>query len=310
MKPVFCAEVFNRATVATFSVAWSGAGTPFNITWTVPAGLYWLGALSYPGAPSIGDAFADQLDSADPSFSNWSFSVNALSDAIGAACRLNITTPSSTPTITATNDAAAHVLWCLGFRNVSSVTLSSGVGFIKYAQTTGIPYATWWPKSYATRDTEFSPFSALAFTSELVGSGIAPATVRMDDPGELRQWRTFAIVAIHGARMEYMRAARSSWLVGSGLTTNATDSALDAPGWWWAQTVNGASTFAYIEDELELVGIGSPKFSTYRIWRSADNPVGMDGWRGLRSPNVTDYSPAAGRKSLNFCAALVSMGNL
>jgi hypothetical protein len=309
MKGVFCAEVFTTATTATFTVDFSSSETDFNVSWAVPAGLYWLGSLGSPANPSLGNAFRDVLVAADPNvIKGWSWQVTALSDDIGAVSTLTRgATAASTVTITATNTAGRAVLWALGFRDTASIVLSGGTS-TRTATTNGIPFGTWWPKANNISDTEFRPFTQLAFTSELNGSGVVPASVRMDDPDELRQWRVWRIIAVDGIRISTMRARRSAWSTGV-ISTNPTDAALDNPGWWWAQTLDGRRTFAYIEDETTLVS-GTARYGTYRFWYTDDNPVSMAGWRSRSEPNITPFSPDRGRSNVTICAALVSQGNL
>lgn len=310
MRGVFCAEVFATATTATFT--WTPASGPsaFSLSWSVPAGLYWLGSLASPANPSLGDAFADALTAADTVGFGWTYTVTALSDNIGAVCRLTrqqLSNPGGT--LAATNAAGRAVLWALGFRNTSSVAITTASGgTIRYADSNGIPFGTWFPKANNISDTEFRPFTQLAFTSELNGSGVVPASVRMDDPDELRQWRVWRIIAVDGIRISTMRARRSAWSTGV-ISTNPTDAALDNPGWWWTQTLDGRRTFAYIEDETTLVS-GTPRYGTYRFWYTDDNPVSMAGWRSRSEPNITPFSPDRGRSNVTICAALVSQGNL
>lgn len=306
MKPVFCTEVFNEPTLATFTVDFATSETDFTLNWTVPAGMYWLGGLSSPTHPSLGDAFRDALVAADPNaLKGWSWQVTALSDNIGAVSTLTrILTSAATVTITATNAAAQHVLWSLGFRNVASIFLAGGTS-TRTATTTGIPYATWWPKAYQINEDEFFAQEQAVATSRRPGAGTDVATSRQDDRTLGRWWRNFTIQPIHAARMSYWRAAITEWASIAGLTTNATDAAIDNPDWWWSRTADGSHKFVMIEDEEALVSSGV-RYGEYRIVYDDDAPTPMGGWRNLREPNVSRLSAGDGYQRLAFSAALVS----
>ena len=308
--PVFCAEVFTTATTATFTVTVTG-GT-FSVSWSVPAGLYWLGDLASPGAPSIGDAFRDVLAAADSNLlSGWSWDTTQLSDNIGATSVLTRTL-AAVPvafTIAATNAAGTAVLWALGFRNTSSISASgSPLG----ATTTGIPFGTWWPKAHNVNRDRFSPVSAQVATSGLAGSGTTVATIRQDDGTVGRWFREFDCVPVAAARCSVRRASSAAtpqWATIAGLTTNPSDAALDNPGWWWSRVVDGSYRFAVIEDEAQIVS-GTPRYGIYRIVYDSDCPVQMGGFKGLRSPNLDVYSPGGARQRFRFGAVVTSLGNL
>ena len=315
MIPVFCAEVFTEVTTATFDVTWSGGGTPFSVSWDVPAGLYWLGEMASPANPALGGAFTDVLNAADPApgSAEWSYLVDSLSDNIGAQCYLLYILPASIPTLTATNAAGAHVLWSLGFRNATAITLSGTGGGLgtRRSATTGIPYATWWPKAYQIDETNFQVMTAMVATSRRPGSGTSVAWTRQDDRTVDRQWRLWTIQPVIAARIKRARALDPAWAVVAGLTSNPEDAALDNPDWWWSRTVDGSHRFVCIEDESEIVS-GTPKYAIYQTIYDPDCPVSMDTWKGLRSPNITPVGQRNATVSsvVNFCAAVVSRGNL
>lgn len=313
MRPVFCAEVFTTTTTATFT--WTPASGPsaFSLSWDVPAGLYWLGALASPAAPSIGDAFCDALTTADTAGLGWSYSVTALSDNIGAVCRLQraqISNPGGT--LAATNAAGQAVFWALGFRNTASIAVTTADGGpLRFALSDGIPFATWWPKAYQTNVDAYAPVSQLVATSRLSGAGTAVASIRQDDGTVGRWWRSFDVVPIAAARCSVRRAASAAtpqWAVIAGLTTNPSDAALDNPGWWWSRVADSSHTFAVIEDENQLVS-GTPRYSTYRIAYDGDAPVSMAGFKGLREPNLETYARAGSLQRLRFAALRVGGGN-
>jgi hypothetical protein len=311
--PVFCAEVFTTATTATFTVDFSSSETDFPLSWSVPAGLYWLGALASPANPSLGEAFVAALIAADPNtFKGWAWDVTALSDNIGAVSTLTRgLTSASTVTITATNTAGQAVLWALGFRNTASIVLSGG-STIRTATTNGIPFGTWWPKAHNVNRDRFSPVSAQVATSGLAGSGTTVATIRQDDGTVGRWFREFDCVPVSAARCSVRRAASLAtpqWATIAGLTTNPSDAALDNPGWWWSRVVDGSYRFAAIEDEAQLVS-GTPRYGIYRIVYDSDCPVQMGGFKGLRSPNLDVYSPGGARQRFRFGAVVTSLGNL
>ena len=316
MIPVFCAEVFTEVTTATFDVTWSGSGTPFSVSWDVPAGLYWLGGLASPAAPALGDAFADELEAADPNIGipNWSYTVQSLDPSIGAVGRLSRFVSPSIPTVTATNAAGEHVLWSLGFRNTSSIVMSSSTGLpfpSRYADTDGIPFATWWPKAHNTISDRFTPVSVAAFTSPLPGSGYDVGRVRMEPTTQARYWRTWRILPIDAARCSVNRATSydTAWSVAAGLTSNPGDAALDNPDWWWSRVLDGSHRFAYIEDEAELVS-GTPRYSIHRIVYDGDCPINMEPFKGLRPPILDQWSPAGSRQQFELAAIVTSTGNL
>ena len=311
--PVFCAEVFTTATTATFTVDFSSSETDFNVSWSVPAGLYWLGALASPANPSLGEAFRNALVAADPNtFKGWAWDVTALSDSIGAVSTLTRSiTSASTVTITATNTAGQAVLWALGFRNTASIVLSGGTS-TRTATTTGIPFGTWWPKAHNVNRDRFSPVSAQVATSGLAGSGTTVATIRQDDGTVGRWFREFDCVPVSAARCSVRRAASLAtpqWATIAGLSSNPSDAALDNPGWWWSRVVDGSYRFAVIEDEAQLVS-GTPRYGIYRIVYDSDCPVQMGGFKGLRSPNLDVYSPGGARQRFRFGAVVTSLGNL
>jgi hypothetical protein len=310
MKPVFCAEVFTAATTATFSWTPSAGPSAFSLSWSVPAGLYWLGSLASPG---IGAAFAAALDTADGA-ATWAYSVTALSDNLGAVCRLtrnNGGSPGATGTLAATNAAGQAVLWACGYRNTASVALSSVSLGVSAVDSTGIPFGTWWPKAYNTNVDAYAPVSQLVATSGLSGAGTTVATIRQDDGTAGRWWRSFDVVPIAAARCNVRRAASAAtpqWAVIAGLTTNPSDAALDNPGWWWSRVADGSYTFAAIEDESLIVS-GTPRYSTYRIAYDNDAPVSMAGFKGLREPNLETYARAGALQRFRFAALRVSGGN-
>jgi len=316
MKPVFCAEVFTEVTTATFDVTWLSSGTPFSVSWDVPAGLFWLGGLAYSGAPSLGDAFCDELDAADPNIGgDWSYTVQSLDPNVGAVGRLRRTIPPSTPTVTATNAAGEHVLWSLGFRNTSAVVMTSSTSsplVSRYADTDGIPFATWWPKAYNVIQERYNPVSVAAFTSPLPGSGSTVASVRMEPTTQSRHWRSWQVLPIDAARCSIQRATSqvdTTWATEAGLTTNPGDAALDNPDWWWSRVLDGSHQFAAIEDEAELVS-GTPRYGIYRIVYDSDAPMNMEPFKGLRAPILSQWSPAGARQQLEFCAIRTAAGNL
>jgi hypothetical protein len=312
--PVFCAEVFTTATTATFT--WTPASGPsaFSLSWSVPPGLYWLGALASPANPSLGDAFADALTAADTVGLGWTYTVTALSDNIGATCRLTrVQFSNPGGTLAATNAAGSAVLWALGFRNTSSVAITTALGGVtRYADSNGIPFGTWWPKAHNVNRDRFSPVSAQVATSGLAGSGTTVATIRQDDGTVGRWFREFDCVPVSAARCSVRRAASLAtpqWATIAGLTTNPSDAALDNPGWWWSRVVDGSYRFAVIEDEAQLVS-GTPRYGIYRIVYDSDCPVQMGGFKGLRSPNLDVYSPGGARQRFRFGAVVTSLGNL
>jgi hypothetical protein len=311
--PVFCAEVFTTATTATFT--WTPASGPsaFSLSWSVPAGLYWLGGLASPAHPSIGAAFAAQLDAADAS-GTWTYGllINT-SDNIGAISTLSRqSTTAMSGTLAATNAAGQAVLWAIGFRNTASISLSVVAVNLSAAFTNGIPFGTWWPKAHNVNRDRFSPVSAQVATSGLAGSGTTVATIRQDDGTVGRWFREFDCVPVSAARCSVRRAASLAtpqWATIAGLTTNPSDAALDNPGWWWSRVVDGSYRFAVIEDEAQLVG-GTPRYGIYRIVYDSDCPVQMGGFKGLRSPNLDVYSPGGARQRFRFGAVVTSLGNL
>jgi hypothetical protein len=311
--PVFCAEVFTTATTATFT--WTPASGPsaFSLSWSVPAGLYWLGALASPANPSIGAAFAAQLDAADAS-ATWTYGLTInTSDNIGAISTLSRqSTTAMSGTLAATNAAGQAVLWAIGFRNTASISLSVVAVNLSAAITNGIPFGTWWPKAHNVNRDRFSPVSAQVATSGLAGSGTTVATIRQDDGTVGRWFREFDCVPVAAARCSVRRAASLAtpqWATIAGLSSNPSDAALDNPGWWWSRVVDGSYRFAVIEDEAQLVS-GTPRYGIYRIVYDSDCPVQMGGFKGLRSPNLDVYSPGGARQRFRFGAVVTSLGNL
>jgi hypothetical protein len=311
--PVFCAEVFTTATTATFT--WTPASGPsaFSLSWSVPAGLYWLGALASPANPSIGAAFAAQLDAADAS-ATWTYGLTInTSDNIGAISTLSRqSTTAMSGTLAATNAAGQAVLWAIGFRNTASISLSVVAVNLSAAITNGIPFGTWWPKAHNVNRDRFSPVSAQVATSGLAGSGTTVATIRQDDGTVGRWFREFDCVPVAAARCSVRRASSAAtpqWATIAGLSTNPSDAALDNPGWWWSRVVDGSYRFAVIEDEAQLVS-GTPRYGIYRIVYDSDCPVQMGGFKGLRSPNLDVYSPGGARQRFRFGAVVTSLGNL
>lgn len=309
MNPVFCAEVFTTATSATFT--WTPVSGPsaFNLSWSVPAGRYWLGAL---GSPGIGTTFASALDAAD-SAGTWAYSVTALSDNIGATCRLARTSGIAVSgTLAATNAAGQAVLWACGYRNTASVAFAAVSATTSAADSNGIPFGTWWPKSPNINVERFSPVSQLVTTSRLPGAGTTVATIRQDDGTVGRWWREFDVVRIAAARCSVRRASSAmtpQWATIAGLTTNLADAALDNPGWWWSRVMDGSYRFAAIEDETALVS-GTPRYSVYRIVYDSDCPVQMGGFKGLRSPNLETFARAGALQRFTFGALRTDGGNL
>jgi hypothetical protein len=311
--PVFCAEVFTTATTATFT--WTPASGPsaFSLSWSVPAGLYWLGALASPANPSIGAAFAAQLDAADAS-ATWTYGLTInTSDNIGAISTLSRqSTTAMSGTLAATNAAGQAVLWAIGFRNTASISLSVVAVNLSAAITNGIPFGTWWPKAHNVNRDRFSPVSAQVATSGLAGSGTTVATIRQDDGTVGRWFREFDCVPVSAALCSVRRAASLAtpqWATIAGLSSNPSDAALDNPGWWWSRVVDGSYRFAVIEDEAQLVS-GTPRYGIYRIVYDSDCPVQMGGFKGLRSPNLDVYSPGGARQRFRFGAVVTSLGNL
>lgn len=316
-RPVFCAEVFTAPTTATFDITFP-TETDFSLSWDVPAGLYWLGGLSSPASPSLGDAFADALKAADPNSDgfftlNYIYTVTSIDSNLGAVCRLRRSKLAGEDcTITATNAAAEHVLWSLGFRAATDVVLDQSDTLEKFAETTGIPYGTWWPKAPNVITDRFTPVEVAAYTSPLAGSGTAVASVRMEPTTQSRYWRTWRILPIDAARCNYRRAVSAvnpSWATSAGITSNPGDAALDNPDWWWSRVLDGSRRFVAIEDEAELVSV-TPRYGVYRIVYDDAAPVNMDAFKGMRPPVLRQWSPAGSRQELEFCSILVDDGNL
>lgn len=301
--PVFCAEVFTEATVASFTVTVYGA-----VNVTIPAGTYWRGG----DAGSLAAAVVAALNVAGfGPVEIWSYVPTALSQNLGASCQLRVSGALTNRTITATNGAAERVLWALGFRAATSVTLTGNL-VLRSIATTGIPFGTWWPKAHIVDVESYRPAVAQVATSALPGSGFGVGFVRQDDRTQGRWWREFRLIGVDAARVSQPRAVSqytAAWAQIAGLTTNPGDAALDAPDWWWSRTVDGSRRFICIEDETALIS-GTPRWGEYRIVYDPTAPVGMEGWAGLRDPNVTRYANAGGRMSLEFCAIQTSRGNL
>lgn len=303
MIPAFCTEVFPEATTATISIETSG-GTPFTFSWSVPSGLYWLGDLAYPAAPNLLKAFEAELNTQDPDGVGWSVFSYSPDPNLGCGCAIQC--GSGVTTFTATNAAATHLLWSLGFR--LGVVSFPGLGADE-ANSDGVPFATWWPNAFNTLTDRFTPVASQVATSALPGSGTLVGYVRQDDRTQGRWWRTWRVVPVAAARCSYRRAVSQQtpqWATIAGLSTNPGDSALDNPDWWFARTLSGY-TFAAIEDQSALPS-GSVRFGLYRFVDDPSSPMSFDSWRALRT--VTQFGPAGSTQSVEFSAVLIDEGNL
>jgi hypothetical protein len=194
---------------------------------------------------------------------------------------------------------------------VSSIVWINVTGTPEFLAT-GIPFGTWWPKAPNVLTDRWTPVTQAAYTSPLPGSGNVVASVRQERGDVGRWWRTWRIVPVQAARCSVRRATSTQtpqWASIAGLTSNPADGALDNPGWWWSQTLDGSVRFAAVDDEAQLTTT-SVNHGVYRFVQDRDCPINMDAWRGLRAPTVEQYGPAGSTQRVEFAALWTGVGSL
>jgi hypothetical protein len=181
------------------------------------------------------------------------------------------------------------------------------IGAFSEYETPHNPLNHWQPYAYVADDDDYDVADALAYTSDLAGSGTVFASSRHDD-GVRRYWRKWRIPAIHSARIKYIRATKARWMAEvAGLT--AADfiarpwTALDAQSGLANATADGGLPFRYVERIGDTLGTGLES-AFYRVSYDESAPLPMDGWRGLRAPVVTPYGAIGGTSTLTMCALL------
>ena len=310
-KPFFSAEFGLSTQVATFNVIRNSVITPLaGISVTIPADRYYLGAST--NARNIVTPLLAALNAA-AGLGTFQYNVINPSDNLGLACTLSYD-DSSEPTaltnlsFTSMNSVAQDMFWAIGFRNVTTITFTV-VADLGTVFTTGIPKYTWFPKAFSINQDDYSTVTQQANSSKLAGSGSLVSSVRQDN-GVIRWWRSWKMTQVAAARASYPKAVSTyspEWATIAGLTTNPGDAALDKEDGWWQRTCAGQYRFAAIEDESDAT---TPNWDIYRIIDDEDQPVGMNGWKGLRDPNVSIYSTAGATRTIQFCALANRVGVL
>ncbi len=309
-KPFFSAEFGLSNQVATFNVSRNGTFPGVTIMFTIPADRYYLGAST--NALNIVTPLLVALNAA-PGIGTFQYNVLNPSNNLGLACSLSYNDASEPTALTslsfiAMNPVAQDLFWAIGFRNVSSITFTV-LADMGTALTTGIPKYTWFPKAFAINQDDYSTVTQQANSSRLAGSGSLVSSVRQDN-GVMRWWRSWKMTQVAAARCSYPKAISTyspEWATIAGLTSNPGDAALDKENGWWQRTCAGQYRFAAIEDESDAT---TPNWDIYRIIDDDDQPIGMNGWKGLRDPNVSVYSTAGATRTVQFCALASRVGVL
>lgn len=313
-KPVFSAEFTTTPVTATFNVVRNG-GIPIAMSVTIPADRYFLGEST--DARNLLTPLLAALNAPPPTtLGTFSYQVIGTSDNLGLSARLfysdTVAGPTTSLTFTGMNSVATDLFWAIGFRNVTSLTftLTPPVDAAEVL-TTGIPRYTWFPKAFAVNQDDYTTVVQQAASSRLTGAGSLVASVRQDD-GVVRWWRSWRMTQVAAARCSYPKAtstATPEWATIAGLTSNPGDAALDKDDGWWQRTCAGQYRFATIEDESTMTTSPGTIFDVYRIIDDPDAPVGMGGWRNLRTPNVAVYSTAGATRTVELCAVAARVGN-
>jgi hypothetical protein len=277
---------------------------------TIPADRYFLGEST--DARNILTPLIAALNLL-PVIGTFNFVVSGTSDNLGVVGALAYTDTDPSPltslSFTTMDAVATDLFWAIGFRNVTSLTFTV-VGEAATALTTGIPRYTWFPKSFAVNQDDYTTVVQQAASSRLTGAGSLVASVRQDD-GVVRWWRSWRMTQVAAARCSYPKAtslATPEWATIAGLTSNPGDAALDKDDGWWQRTCAGQYRFAAIEDESTMNTPAGTIFDVYRIIDDPDAPVGMAGWRNLRAPNVAVYSTAGATRTVELCAVAARVG--
>jgi hypothetical protein len=308
-KPFFSAEFGLSNQVATFSVIRNGFFVS-GVNVTIPADRYYLGAST--NARNIITPLILALNAVG-GLGPFQYNVINPSDNLGLSCTLSYndaSVPSALTSLTfiGMNSVAVDMFWAIGFRNVSTITFTV-VADLGTVFTTGIPKYTWFPKAFAINQDDYSTVTQQANSSKLAGSGSLVSSVRQDN-GVIRWWRSWKMTQVAAARCSYPKAVSTyspEWATIAGLTSNPGDAALDNENGWWQRTCAGQYRFAAIEDETDAT---TPNWDIYRVIDDEDQPLGMNGWKGLRDPNVSVYSTAGATRTIQFCALASRVGVL
>jgi len=315
-KPVFSAEFTTTPVTATFTVFRATASpivlSSFPVSVTIPADRYFLGEST--NARNLVTPLLAALNAIVGLSPTFSFNFIAPSDNLGASCTLSYDDTSTSGTLGAfsigsMNAVARDLFWAIGFRNPTTITFTV-VGELATVFTTGIPRYTWFPKAFAVNQDDYTTVVQQAASSRLTGAGSLVASVRQDD-GVVRWWRSWRMTQVAAARCSYPKAtstATPEWATIAGLTSNPGDAALDKDDGWWQRTCAGQYRFAAIEDESTMTTPAGTIFDIYRIIDDPDAPVGMGGWRNLRTPNVAVYSTAGATRTVELCAVAARVG--
>jgi hypothetical protein len=314
-KPVFSAEFTTTPVTATFTIFRSTTSpiviTPYAVSVTIPADRYWLGEST--DSRSLWRTLRTAMN-AVVGVGDFEYNVSGTSDNLGVVASISYD-DSGTPgtlgalSIGVMNSVAVDAFWALGFRNPTTITFTV-VGEAATALTTGIPRYSWFPKAFAVNQDDYTTVVQQAASSRLTGAGSLVASVRQDD-GVVRWWRSWRMTQVAAARCSYPKAtstATPEWATIAGLTSNPGDAALDKDDGWWQRTCAGQYRFATIEDESTMTTSPGTIFDVYRIIDDPDAPVGMGGWRNLRTPNVAVYSTAGATRTVELCAVAARVG--
>lgn len=311
-KPFFSAEFGISSQVATFTVVRNSViVSPLGgLNVTIPADRYYLGA-----STDVRNIITPLISALNllPALGTFQYNVLNPSDNLGLACSLSYDDSSVPSALTnlsfiSMNSAAQDMFWAIGFRNVSTINFTV-VADMGTALTTGIPKYSWFPKAFSINQDDYSTVSQQSYSSGLTGSGSIVSSVRQDD-GTVRWWRSWRITQVAAARCSYPKAISTyspQWAIIAGLTSNPGDAALDKENGWWQRTCDGKYRFACIEDETDA---STPNWDTYRIIDDPDAPVSMQGWKGLRAPNLNIYSTAGATRTIEICAIANRVGVL
>jgi hypothetical protein len=308
-KPFFSSEFGITSQVATFTIVRNSVSLG-AINVTIPVDRYYLGAST--NSLNIVRTLIIALNAVS-GLGTFQYNVLSTSDNLGLSCSLSYD-DTSEPTaltnlsFTTMNAVAVDLFWAIGFRNVSTINFTV-VADMGTALTTGIPKYTWFPKAFSINQDDYSTVTQQAQSSRLAGSGSLVSSVRQDN-GVIRWWRSWRMTQVAAARCSYPKAISTyspEWATIAGLTTNPGDAALDKENGWWQRTCAGQYRFAVIEDESDAT---TPNWDIYRIINDDDQPINMNGWKGLRSPNVTVYSTAGATRTVELCALASRVGDL
>ena len=315
-KPVFSAEFTTATVTATFTITRATTGpiviTPYVVTVDIPADRYWLGEST--NARNLLTPLLAAMNAVS-GLGPFSYVVSGVSQNLGVVAALVYDDSGTSGTLGALsigsmNAVAADLFWAIGFRNPTTISFTV-VSESATALTTGIPRYAWFPKAFVVNQEDYTTVAQQARSSRLTGAGSLVASVRQDD-GDVRWWRSWDIPQIDAARASYPKATSTvtpQWATIAGLTTNPGDAALDKEDGWWQRTCAGQYRFVGIEDESTMTTDAGTKWDVYRTVDDDDQPVGMNGWRNLRSPNVTVYAFAGATRRVNFCAIASRVGN-